>query len=373
MCKNNIYIFVIICAISIRLAYAGDGACGLFRCKSEHLFTALSSFGLPPEITKNDELIDGIRIEYGQGLIEELIKEHPSLGRNTGGKIDHKTLKWVQKIGFDNKHSSGVKYIFSPFITKDGNYGADIFIKTMIPQVYPKLMSVPGFFNKEQLLAIETRFAENDFELPKSSLQSYFLINEVKALKIAKKLYKEIFKEKKYISEEELKNIENHNITIVGHGFSGKDYISSDGVQLSLSEVVKIIKNSGIPGRVNIELKHNYAGLGSVEDKIDKTIDELKDMLIQGKINEVVLNKENSYAYKFAKEIFSQWPQFSGNITAYNGFVVPNQVLAYMINPKDQGSLITNVMYSVGLVAKDRKKVHFNKSELRVKYIKEDV
>lgn len=368
---NIIFIFSLLFGHS---AYAANGSCGLYSCKPECIESKLLDLGLNTKIKNNADLLDDIKSEYGQILVDQLTKEHPFLLKIPDGKIDKKTLTWVKKIGFSNKFSPGQRYLLIPFNEEINSYGVESFLDAILPEAYPILKGIPIFLSKEQLNIMEQAFISNNYQDVISHLTTIENVKIGSKLKIAKGIYKKIFTEKNYIIGNEIKKLSGHRIRIIGHGLPGTEYITAnmyvDAHEVHYSDVVNILKTIGLPGDVNITLLSCFSGNGESSVNTNKTENELISLFINDNLDTVIGNKTNSYAYKFSKEIYNTWPQFNGHVTGYIGDYVNNRVLAYT---KDSSNVITTqLMYSVGLFDINKKPIDFDRSEMMIKYTKRD-
>lgn len=372
MSRRNIsYMLFFIYNIVGSSVYAGGGVCGLFSCKPECVESDLLALGLPPIITENEELLSRLELEHGSQLVSKLIEKHPLLAKKSREKIDVSTLKWVKNEGFSKTFSPGVKYIFSPFLSAENNFGSNALIDTFLPETYPFLRSRLGFFNEEQLNAAKQEFKKENFRTPVHFLGRSFDITGEKALKIAKKIYSTVFKEGNYILADNLSNISGHYIMIVGYGLPGADFVSDNRVSVTYKDVINILKENKIPNDVNVELKHDYAGFGKVDTNTKKTENQLTKMFVKRSLEIIQGSKEDSYAYKFAKGIYSAWPQFTGDIIAYNGLILPEKG-GYMRDPENLSTVTFEQIGSVGLLDINNTTVAFDKIEMTVEYKKEN-
>lgn len=357
-------------------SYAVSGACGLCNCDSESIELKLIDLGLNPKIKTNKDLLSGINNEYGQVFVDELTRLHPFISKKPDGKINKKTLYWVKKIGFSKISSLGIRYIFIPFIDNRSDFGEEIFFHAIIPEMYPAMKGVPYFYDIEQRDAMDRLFIKNNYADVIKYLEIEKGVDHKVSRKVAKDLYKKIFKEKKYLIGSDIKKIGGHRLIIIGHGLPGSESITNnqyvDAVEIHYSDVVKMLKNISLPENVNINLQTCFSGVGLTEINTNKTEDELIRLFINKQFDSVIGDKENSYAYKFAKEIYETFPQFRGNVFGYNGEYVINPLITYTRSPTDPTKVISKYMFSISLYDVNNEIVEFDRSEMMVEYNKFD-
>lgn len=346
-------------------------ACGLHCCDLNES-SQLVYLSLSPTINDNESLLSGIKFEYSQEFVEAIVKKHPFLRKKPKNKLDKKTLSWIEKMGFSETFSPGVRYVFSPFITESNNFGSNVLINTLFPEIYPVFRSRPVFFNEEQLYAVEKEFIKEDYRKIIHHLKESFDLSQENALLVSKKLHKKIFIEKNYIVGDDIKKIGEHRLIIAGYSKPGSDVIFDNRTELHFSNVVQILMDIGIPGNVDIDLKHSYAGFGQVEMDTGKSTAQLKELFIKGEIAQVLGDRVDSYAYKFSKEIYDKYPQFSGSVTAYNGKVIFDYEKGFSRNSLKPQEVIIGEINAVAVINIQNKLVNFDKSGMTVLYNKDD-
>lgn len=353
-------------------AYAMDGVCGMNPCNKEFIKSSLIDLGLNSTIVNNGSLLANIQLEYSEFFVDELVNKHPSL-KNPAGIIDTKTLKWIKEIGFSNKYSVGINYIVSPFITSANDYGANVFLRSWISELYPTIRTVPVFLSNEQLMAIRDLYYENDFELPILKLKKYFKLDKGTATALAKKVYYETFINEKYIIGNDIKKIGKHKVSIAGHGVNnpnGSDVISDTDIVVRFDEVVNILKKSGIPHDVDLEL---LVCSGALMKSIPgKTKEELKNIFINRTIDEYTGDYKKSFGYKFSNYLYFNWAEFTGLVFAYKGSYILNMGPTYYRDPHDEKKLLSKYINSVSWKDINGDRIRFDRAELRAEYKRSD-
>ena len=333
----------------------------------------LTSLKLSPLITNNGGLIANIQMTYGLNITDFLLENHPAL-KSPDLSIDLKTLQWIYKIGYHKKHAPGIKYIFSPFTMKENNYGVELLLRFIIADSYPMRTIIPGFFNTEQLSAIKEYFKNNNFEHSKKMFMHNYNMKSEIALHEAKNLYEKIFNEERYIIEKDLKDVNQHIISLIGHGNAGSEVITQGHIGITFKHVVETLKNSGLPEHVNIELASCYGGCGLMgADQITKySKAELIQKFINKDFKSIIGDKKESYAYKFSNELYSTWPEFTGSIRAYKCALAITPTITYIRNPSDNENVLIKNTFGCGFKDNTGKYIHFDKSEMQVIYTKSD-
>lgn len=359
--------FYLIFLFSLFFAHFAN-ASGFNCCDKEEMQSELVHLSLSPSITKNAELLSDIELEYGQEFVIQLKKDHPILEKKTKGKIDSKTLKWIENTGFSDKSSPGMRFVFSPFNTTKNEFGAHVLMETLLPEIYPIFRAMPLFYSENQLEALKEVFKKNNYRVIFHFLKKSFQLSEDKALEVSKELYSTLFDKTNYIFVKDIEKINNHNLIIAGYIVSDNNIISDNNIHLNYNDVVLILKKIEIPNNVNIVLKHSYAGSGSFPLKTDKSTSELKKLFENGSFESILGDSKDSYAYKFSKETYSMLSQFNGNIIAYNGDISFNYGKGYFRDPKNKINLILGETLPVSIKNKTGNLISFDKSGMRVSY-----
>lgn len=214
-------------------------------------------------IQHNANLLANIEEQYGRKFVDILIQKHPHLIQNPTGIIGWKTLDWVEEVGFSELFSPGATFAFVPFLT--GDLGVSVFLKNLLFRSYPIFISRPVFLSDEQLEATRSAFYDNGNykEALKIFMRQYENLNEMTSLGIVKNTYKKVFLDKNYIVSDDISKIQATNISILGHGAAGSDSLGCSNLLIPYSEVVQIIKSSGVPHDVNIRLQTCHTGNGN--------------------------------------------------------------------------------------------------------------
>lgn len=368
-----IFFFLILLA---NPSYAIGGMCGLGNSDNKCLKSKLIDLSLSPKIVNNADLLSGIKSQYNQRFVDKLTKKHPFLLKKPNANIDHKTLEWVEKIGFSKIDSPGVSYTLLPFIDDTTNYGQESFVISVIHDSYPIFKSRPYFFDFYQREAMKEIFSKNDFAEAVYILVKEYDLTEKAAYKFSKEIYKKIFKEKRYLLGVDIRKIGGHRLNIVGHGLPGKDYITDhlyiDADKLYYSEVVSILKKLHLPKDIDINLLSCFSGVGTPDIIIEKTTDELIDIFIDREVDTVIGDKENSYAYKFSKEIYETMPEFEGSIVGYKGEYLISPSETYTRSLIDPNQITFEKMHAIILFDINNLPVEFDRMEMKVKYKKSD-
>lgn len=354
------------------LANAGDGLCGLNKCSAPTLSPHLINLYLKPTIENNGDLLASLQMEYGRYFVDDLVGKSPLLAQKPEGKFDADTLEWIKDISFKETFSPGMKYMLSPFITSENNFGANFFLNQLIPRLYPLFKTRPIFLSEKQLKAMEELFVADRYEMPREYFSKHFLISDDSALIIIKKIHNEIFIKKNYIMKSDISKISNHTIQILGHGVPASEFIVDDSIKIHYSIVVKILRMIGIPTDVDIELITCNAAVGINKQNTEKTKSELIELFRNKKIKDLAGDMKNSYAYKFSKEIYSSLPKFTGSVIAYVGLVYPTSFSAFMRNPKNPNEIITRKIPMTSVPDLNDKGVFFDKTEMTVEYKRRD-
>ena len=363
---------VIILFFCIPTSISAFESCGLSGCDPKCLREHLKDLKLISTIENNGDLLDNIKNIYGVNVYLSLLEKHPKLN-DRKGVFDIKTLKWFRKQYFNDNFSLGKKYIIFPFLNHESN--KETFISAIIGRAYPLYTSIPIFINNKQLDEMKSIFKENNYELVKKKLRLlYDIENEGKLKKISIKLYDDIFKKKhinlELLPKDELTKLSGHYVTIIGHGSPGTEFIydstEDERNSLSSSEVIKLLKENKIPSSINIELLHCFGAVGEIDVPTDKTKKELIELVKKNEITKILGDQTSSYGFKFSKEIYKQWPNFTGSVVAYQGEVLAAPDLALIRSSTNQ--FFNNYALGVGLQDKDGNYVDFEQSELTTIY-----
>lgn len=364
MYKKYIYIIPFVCML---FPYS------VTACNSEAVSLKLGELGLSPTTQYYGNLLANIEIEYGKKFADELSRKHRYLIENPTGKIDMKTLEWVEYIGFSTLHSPGVSFSFAPFL--DGDYGASLFLKDMLFRSYPVFYSRPAFLSNEQLNAVRNIFYDDgNYKAALSMfMRQYASISEANALDIVKNIYEQIIINKNYIIGDNMSKIKGATIRILGHGLPGYPAVSCSNVWVNYFEIIHIIKNSGVPGDVNIRLETCHAGNGNKDKEgIKKTAEELMDLFIKRKIPTLMGDVRESYGYKFSKEIYKAWPEFKGSVKGYYGMSYTKTFDGFMRDPSNPNKLVVKKMSAIGFNDVNKGKILFDRAEMIFEYNRKD-
>ena len=345
----------------------------IYASNSKIVSSKLAELRLTPTISHNANLLANIEIEYGKKFRDILVKEHPYLIGNPAGKIDLKTLEWVAYTGFSKLFSPAAIFSFSPFLSVD--HGANVFLNDLLFRGYPLMLSRPAFLSKEQLEATRSTFYDNGkygIVLPIFMTQ-YPQMHEMSALEVVEGIYHRVFIDKYYIIGSGLSGINGANVSILGHGASGGESLQCSTLLVNYAEIIQIIKSSGIPGDVNIRLQSCHTGNGTSNlINTGKTKEELKELFIKRKIKTLMGDEKKSYGYKFAKEIYNVWPEFTGKVKGYYGFSYSKIFYGYTRDPSNPNKLLFKELNPVSLLDLNNEYVKFDSAEMAYEYKRQD-
>lgn len=373
MYKKNISSISLLCSVLFASpSYSGGGD----NCNPVFISEELVRLGLSPAIRTNGELISDVKNQLGSVFSEFLIKKNTFLKEVPLNKIDLKTLKWVDEVGLSNKYSPGMQYVFSPFYNQaDQIKSAEFMASRIIPFLSPKILARPILMNRKHFNSVKFAFYDNGtYKTAVKFLIWHLKISEKKAKTIGEELYDKMFNEHDfYINQYQLNEMSGHTVNILGHCSPGSNTISDGTNELNYIEVVDILKESGIPSDVNLNLTHCNAGNGNKDQNTGLTRDALIDLFIKRKMKSIIGPAENSYAYLFSKDLFENWPEFSGTISApYASSSLYYTSSGIMRNPENPGHAKTHKLYAVIFKDLNGTDVGFDRSELQVIYKKEN-
>lgn len=264
----------------------------------------------------------------------------------------------------------------SPFKTSLNNYGAELFIKTLLPYVYPVFKARMIILNQEQLEAFKKKYNDDNF---RCDLEDYLKSAGVKSSEVEvvlNKLYNQLFDNENYIlhnNMEKLKHINNHHVMMIGFNNPGEGNIFYNGAKLEYNDVVKLLEETALPPHVIFNLKHDYAGVGKGDKEISKNINQIKTAFLNKKISDLWGDKTESYAHKFSEYLYAN-SRFKGDVISYTGEIVfdYNQN-GYIRDPKNPNTLVRyKPLNSVLVRTGDEIELNFDYSEMMIKYKKDD-
>ena len=348
-----------------------DNSCNTAEIKKELVY-----LGLNPTSENNKELLKDIESKYPENFVRKIEEEIKHIKHDSDGSFNIKTLEYIEKIGFSGLYSPGVSYFISPFKTSLNNYGAELFIKTLLPYVYPVFKARMIILNQEQLEAFKRKYNDDNF---RCDLEDYLKSAGVKSSDVEvvlNKLYNQLFDDKNYIFHndmEKLKHINNHHVMMIGFNSPGEGNIFYNGAKLEYKDVVTLLEKTALPPYVIYNLKHDYAGVGKGDKEISKNINQIKTAFLNKKISDLWGDKTESYTYKFSEYLYAN-SRFKGDVIAYTGEIVfdYNQN-GHIRDPKNTNTLVRyKPINSVLVRTGDEIELYFDYSEMMIKYKKDD-
>lgn len=348
---------------------------GLFdgdNCNQGLINTALVALKLQPNIKNNGSFLANIAIIYDEDVIKDMLIKHPSL-QNPGGKVDLKTLEWFLDSYHMTREKEITSYIIAPFDTESNAYGADVLLRSIIGKSFPLLTTKPIFISDKQRDAVARRYKYNDYFHSTKYFMDLIYLQPNQARLMAEKFYHQLFENKNYLSPKDIKSIENNRLLIVGHGFPTDENIHDGGAKTHYRDIIKMLINFQLPVDTDIELSSCDATFGVINENTGKTEDKLVELFLAKKTEQLLGDQTKSYAYLFSKEIYASWPEYVGEISAYNGSTSFATVPAiYFRDPTDPKKTIRQTGYSATFKSRSGVKVDFDRNELQKKYKKSD-
>ena len=374
--KTKKYIVSILLFVSFFLSLSKGIASPDNSCNTAEIKKELVYLGLNPTIENNKELLKDIESKYPEDFVRKVEEEIQHIKHDSDGSFDIKTLEYIERIGFSGLYSPGVSYFMSPFKTSLNDYGAELFIKTLLPYVYPVFKARMIILNQEQLEAFKKKYNDDNF---RCDLEDYLKSAGVKSSKVEvvlTQLYNQLFDNENYIlhnDEEKLKYINNHHVMIIGFNNPGEDNIFFNGAELEYKDIVTLLEETALPPYVIYNLKHDYAGVGKGDKEISKDIKHIQAAFLNKKISELWGDKTESYAYKFSKHLYEK-SRFKGEVISYIGeMVFDYNQNGHIRDPKNTNALVRYKPINSVLVRTGNEiELYFDYSEMMIKYKKDD-
>lgn len=331
-------------------------------CNQEHIKNTLFALRLSPNIQNNGELLAAIKSEYGVEMIDVITNEHKYF-EDKDGAFDLNTLDWIVELLFKNVNTGSV-YFLAPFEESVEK----LIIQTLTTRAMPNLTIKPLFLSKEQFLSVRDQYKKNDFKYPIQDLISKKEVTENMARKMAVSLYKKVFEEGNYAIVNDLKSKSITKLIILGHGQPGEPVITSGNDGIHLDHLVDEIKKIGMPSTADIELFVCYAG-ASFDIDTGKSEEELIGLFLKKNIDSILGDERKTFAFYFAKELFSNWSDYSGDVIFYTGALQKDVRLNTYFRLGD--SVEKRLGFSVGLKNQEADKIFFDINEMRKIYQKD--
>lgn len=370
--KNSFPIFILVFYFMNSTQAIGspsDSSCNIELTKKHLVY-----LGLKPTLKNNMELIQAIEKEYGEAFSGKVGEKDPNLKHNQDGLFSVSTLKLINEVGFKKTFSPGVRFIFSPFNTATNDYGAFLLLETLLPRIYPVFIARVVFSSEMQLKALKEEFKD---DISKDIINNFLTKNGVEKNQldtISNRLFNQLFENGNYIlasQTDEMKKISGHRVLIIGYSNPGNDEIFYNGVKLHYKDVVEEIIKLKMPPNITFDLLHNYAGVGEGNKETGENTTQLKLRFIHNKIKEIWGDESTSYSYKFSAELYTNWPDFFGNVIAYTGEIVSSYKKGYIRDPNDKNKLLfMSPINSIALQSNEESKIRFDLHEMKVVYNK---
>lgn len=332
------------------------------------LKNALIALKLSPTIKYNGDLLAEVQMQYGKDLVESMIDYHPNL-RRPDKAIDIKTIHWVLERFFLTQENQARRVYFSPF-SKMNDKSIQEMVASIISESFPKITSIPVFFDEYKFKTIRTMFNKDNFNVSTGYIMSIYGTDRATSLLMAKAIYNQIFEKGKYVIG--IENIKKNTriISIIGHGHPGNPYINQNKLILHFSDVASLLKEADIPKDITISIDICNGSCGDLPRNFSTSLsrEELIQAFLEGKIKNHIGENRKSFGFMFSKVLFSIIPDFRGNIITYNGSLsfMPLSVLSI---DKDNPTITKQkITFGVSLLTKDYKETWFDRSFMQYVY-----
>lgn len=340
-------------------------------CGGDYFKNALVAFKLSPSIQNNGQLMAELMMNYGAELVDDILKKHPAL-KNPTGPLDARTISWMVDSYFAGNYDTLQRFFIVPFQTDANRYGAEMAIRVMLGETFPDFSTRPVFLNQAQFHAVKEFYEADDFRNAIHFLQGFYGVDEETARSMAISFHNRLYVENAHFVGLSDLETSGSRLVIYGHGLPGGSDIADGGVLVSYKEVVELLKANKISKNTDIELGNCFGGCGKLPP-VKGTEEQLKQAFLNGAMDQYTGSLQESYAYRFARELYSRDPDYTGKVIAYKGSVSAAPTMVWTRDPRNPSVLKKLHKFGVSLQDSNGKMVTFDKDGMRIELTREQV
>lgn len=284
-------------------------------CLPEQVKEELMQMELDPDIIMNIELLNALKVEYGEDVVKYLTSQHPYLS-DPSGHIDPLTLHWAAEAIWSPK-SKITRYMLIVMDLSDEEA-----LKEYISLALQNLFNIK---DKTKLVF----FTKEDFNKFKSkatvTIQSLLLSNnpnmpDIEILTIAKAFKKHYLGKSGHMIGFEGQENQNKIITIEAHGDASSSNIALGHSIMSSDELINRLQEIHLPNDAIIRLDVCFSGCTT--RKLDISKSEIVRLFTLDQLTDQFESIEGSFLDTFSRKLYQAMPAFNGNIEGYIGRVI---------------------------------------------------
>lgn len=283
-------------------------------CDQTLVADMLTEMHLDTSIKYNQELLNALDKEYGNGMGKHLADKHSYLKGHRWGLVDKSTLAWARNavFGADNFRT---RYI--PLISKSYDIRAlDDYIRAVFESLFLfQRKSILVFKKEDDFLLFKTRAEDN----LKNIISHFYprMPEDEKSAKIQE------FKDNYFDDDTYFFSFDQipHNravIVIVGHGSAGVDGIKLGDTIIAAQDITNVLKEYKLPSDATIELNNCFSGCEIAP--LPFTIAHIKDQFLKGNLMSLI-KTDSSFLTVFSNFLHKDITTFNGVINGYVGTI----------------------------------------------------
>lgn len=305
---KHIFLFFILYS-SFHLHSSPTDACDLTKLKNN-----LIAFGLPPELTKNAQLLEEIKNKYGNSIESYLTEKHPAIKNAPDQPIDLNTLDWLRDAIWSTEN---IRVRYSPMFFIDNDNVMDEMIILAFERLYYVSQRTAFVFESEADFILFQKASINRLrDLILNKIPSFDLQQLSEVIKSYQKYYMTHGNYK--IGFNSIAHTD-YVVVLEGHGSAGFDGIDIGNATLSSEKIIKKLKQFNLAANATIKIRSCFSACE--KNELNLTVDEIKKEFLSGKLLSHIKLGSGSFLEIFIRQLKHEFPEFNGTVEGYIGLV----------------------------------------------------